>query len=80
MLEAVPNKPLPWKGVVLVLIPGIVFMVGQIGQLAGEDWFFLLVRRAAYYLIVPVLLVWFVKRKFPIWGLIPLGMIYRTSV
>ncbi len=78
LLEAVPNKPLPWKGVALVLIPGIVFMVGQIGQLAGEDWFFLLVRRAAYYLIVPVLLAWFVKRKFPIWGLIPLGMIYRT--
>jgi hypothetical protein len=78
LLEAVPNKPLPWKGVAMVLIPGIVFMVGQIGQLAGEDWFFLLVRRAAYYLIVPVLLVWFVKRKFPIWGLIPLGMLYRT--
>jgi hypothetical protein len=78
LLEPVPNSPLPWKGVVLVLIPGIVFMVGQIGQLAGEDWFYLLVRRAAYYLIVPVLLVWFVKRKFPIWGLIPLGMLYRT--
>jgi hypothetical protein len=78
LLEAVPNKPLPWKGVVLVMIPGLVFFVGQIGQLAGEDWFFLLVRRAAYYLIVPVLLVWFVKRKFPIWGLIPLGMLYRT--
>lgn len=78
LLEAVPNKPLPWKGVALVLIPGVVFMVGQIGQLAGEDWFFLLVRRAAYFLIVPVLLVWFVKRKFPIWGLIPLGMFYRT--
>jgi hypothetical protein len=78
LLEAVPNKPLPWKGVVLVMIPGLVFFIGQIGQLAGEDWFFLLVRRAAYYLIVPVLLVWFVKRKFPIWGLIPLGMLYRT--
>jgi hypothetical protein len=78
LMEAVPGAPLPWKGVVLVMIPGLVFFIGQIGQLAGEDWFFLLVRRAAYYLIVPVVLVWVIKRKFPIWGLIPLGMLYRT--
>lgn len=78
LFEAVPNQPLPWKGVALVLIPGAVFLVGQIGQLAGEDWFFLLVRRAAYYLFIPVLLIWIVRRKFPIWGLIPLGMLYRT--
>jgi hypothetical protein len=78
LLEAVPDRPLPWKGVVLVMIPGLVFFIGQIGQLAGEDWFFLLVRRAAYYLILPVLLVWFLKRKFPIWGLIPLGMFSRA--
>jgi len=80
LMEAVPGAPLPWKGVALVMIPGLVFFVGQLGQLAGEDWFFLLVRRAAYFLIVPVLLVWIVKRKFPIWGLIPLAMIYRTLV
>jgi hypothetical protein len=80
LLEGVPNEPLPWKGVVLVMIPGLVFFIGQIGQLAGEDWFFLLVRRAAYYLIVPVLLIWVIKRKFPVWGLIPLAMIYRTLI
>ncbi|MGB7538215.1 MAG: hypothetical protein WBM17_06720 [Anaerolineales bacterium] len=80
LLEAVPNKPLPWKGVVLVMIPGLVFFIGQIGQLTGEDWFFLLVYRAAYYLIIPVLLVWVIKKKLPLWGLIPLAMIYRTLI
>ena len=78
LLEAVPNKPLPWKGVALVLIPCLVFFIGQIGQLTGQDWFDPLVRRAAYYLIIPVLLVWLLTRKFPIWGLIPLGMFSRN--
>ena len=78
LLEAVPNKPLPWKGVAVVLIPCLVFFVGQIGQLAGQDWFDLLIRRAAYYLIIPVLLVWLLTHKFPVWGLIPLGMFSRN--
>ncbi len=78
LLEAVPNQPLPWKGVALVLIPCLVFFVGQIGQLTGQDLFFLMARRAGYYLIVPVLLVWLWKRKFPVWGFIPLGIFYRT--
>lgn len=78
LMEAVPNAPLPWKGVALVLIPGLVFFIGQIGQLTGQDWFFILVYRAAYFLIIPVLLVWLLTRKFPLWGLIPLGMLYRT--
>jgi hypothetical protein len=78
LLEGVPNKPLPWKGVAVVLVPCLVFFIGQIGQLTGQDWFFMLVRRAAYFLIIPVLLVWLLTRKFPIWGLIPLGMFYRT--
>ena len=77
-MEPVPNQPLPWKGVGLVLIPCLVFFAGQIGQLAGQDWFFLLVYRASYFLILPVLLIWLLTRKFPVWGLIPLGMFYRT--
>jgi hypothetical protein len=80
LLEAVPGRPLPWKGVILVLLPCLVFFIGQIGQLAGQDWFFLLVRRAAFYLIVPVLLVWVFTRKFPVWGLIPFGIFYRTAM
>jgi hypothetical protein len=78
LLEAVPDKPLPWKGVAIILIPCLVFFVGQVGQLAGQDWFDLLIRRAAYYLIIPVLLVWLLTRKFPVWGLIPLGMFSRN--
>ncbi|MBN1440533.1 MAG: hypothetical protein JW929_14080 [Anaerolineales bacterium] len=80
LMEPVPNRPLPWKGVVLVLLPGLVFLTGQICQLAGEDWFFLFVGRAAYFLILPVLLVWIFKRRFPVWGLIPLGMLFRTLI
>lgn len=78
LLEAVPGAPLPWKGVMLVLIPGLVFFVSQIAQLRGEDWFFWVMYRAAYFLILPVLLVWWWKRTFPVWGLIPLGMLYKT--
>jgi hypothetical protein len=79
LLEAVPGRPLPWKGVLLVLLPGLVFLVGQIGQLNGVDWFFTVLYRGAYFLILPVLLVWALKRKFPVWGLIPLGLLYRTA-
>jgi hypothetical protein len=80
LLEAVPNQPLPWKGVALVLIPCLVFLIGQIAQLTGQDLFFLMNLRAGYFLIVPVLLVWLWKRKFPVWGLIPLGIFYRTII
>jgi hypothetical protein len=78
LLEAVPGRPLPWKGVVLVLAPCVVFFVGQIGQLAGQDWFFLVILRAGYFLMVPVLLVWVLTGKFPVWGLVPLGIFYHT--
>jgi hypothetical protein len=78
VLEAVPNEPLPWKGVLLVLIPGLLFFTGQIAQLSGADWFFLLYHRAAYLLIIPVLLIWLFLGKVPIWGLIPIGLLYNT--
>jgi hypothetical protein len=78
LLEVRPDAPLPWKGVLLVLIPGLVFFVSQIAQLTTDnDWFFIAFYRAAYYLILPVLLVWLLTRRFPIWGLIPLGLLYR---
>ncbi len=79
LLEAVPNAPLPWKGVALVLIPGSIFLVAQIGQLTGQPWFLLMVYRAGYFLILPVLLIWAVTRRFPIWGLIPLGVLFNTA-
>jgi hypothetical protein len=79
LLEAAPGAPLPWKGVVLVLLPGLVFLVGQIAQLLGQDWFFLFSRRASYFLILPVLLIWIWKRRFPVWGLIPLGMLIKNA-
>jgi hypothetical protein len=79
LLEAMPNAPLPWKGVLLVLIPGLIFFVSQIAQVTSDiDWFFIAYYRAAFYLIIPVLLVWTFTRRFPVWGLIPLGLLYGT--
>jgi hypothetical protein len=79
LLEAIPNAPLPWKGVLLVLIPGLIFFISQIEQLtSSKDWFFFAYYRAAYFLILPVLLVWMFTRRFPVWGLIPLGLLYGT--
>ena len=78
LLEVRPDAPLPWKGVLLVLIPGLIFFVSQIAQLTTDkDWFFIAFYRAAYYLMIPVLLVWLLARRFPIWGLIPLGLLYK---
>jgi hypothetical protein len=78
LLEAVPNQPLPWKGVALVLVPGIAFFIAQLVQLSGQDWFYWMTYRAGYYLILPVLVVWAWRRKFPLWGLVPLGLFFRT--
>ncbi|HET9910884.1 MAG TPA: hypothetical protein VFQ13_03285 [Anaerolineales bacterium] len=79
LLEATPNAPLPWKGVLLVLIPGLIFFVSQIEQvISNNDWFYFVFYRAGYFLILPVLLVWVWTRRFPVWGLIPLGLLYAT--
>jgi hypothetical protein len=79
LLESVPNTPLSWKGVALVLIPGLVFIIGQIGVYLGEElWMHILCYWATVALIIPVLLVWWRTRIFPIWGLIPLGLFLRT--
>lgn len=80
LLEADPNAPLPWKGVLLILIPGLIFFVSQIVQLTSTtlDWFYWSHYRAAYYLIVPVVLVWLLTRRFPVWGLMPFGLLFAT--
>jgi hypothetical protein len=78
LLEAIPNQPLPWKGVALVLVPGLAFFIAQLGQLSGQDWFYWMIYRAGYILILPVLITWAWKRKFPLWGLIPMGLFFRT--
>jgi hypothetical protein len=79
LLEPAPNAPLPWKGVLLVLIPGLIFFVSQIELVTpSKDLFFLVFFRAGYFLILPVLLIWLLTRRFPVWGLIPLGLLYGT--
>jgi hypothetical protein len=75
--QATPGSPLPWKGVLLVLIPGLVIFVSQLGQLAGNGWFLSTLAWAGYAFIVPVLLVWWRARRFPVWGLVPLGLLLQ---
>ncbi|HEX7556262.1 MAG TPA: hypothetical protein VF338_06530 [Leptolinea sp.] len=77
LMEPVPNAPLPWKGVFMILLPGMVFLISQIAQLSGEPWYLAVYYRAAFVLIIPVLVVWAVTRRFPVWGLIPVGMLFR---
>ncbi len=77
LLEPVPNAPLPWKGVFLILLPGLVYLISQIAQLSGQPWYMTVYYRAAFFLIIPVLIVWAITRRFPLWGLIPLGLLYR---
>jgi hypothetical protein len=79
LMEPVPNAPLPWKGVFLILLPGLVYLVSQIAQLTGQPWYMTVYYRAAFFLIIPVLLVWAITRRFPLWGLIPLGLLYRLA-
>jgi hypothetical protein len=79
LIEPVPNAPLPWKGVFLVLLPGMVYLVSQIAQLNGEAWYLTVYYRAAFFLILPVLAFWGITRRFPIWGLIPLGLFFRLA-
>jgi hypothetical protein len=80
LLDASPNTQLPWKGVALVLIPGLIFFIAQIAQLSmsGGDLFFVAFYRAAYIVAVPVILIWLFARRFPVWGLMPLGLLYET--
>jgi len=77
LMEPVPDEPLPWKGVLLILFPGLVYLISQIAQLNGETWYLTVYYRAAFFLIIPVLIVWAVTRRFPIWGLIPAGLLFR---
>jgi hypothetical protein len=76
-MEPVPNAPLPWKGVFLILIPGLVYLVSQIAQLTGQPWYLVVYYRAAFFLILPVLAVWAITRRFPLWGLIPVGLLFK---
>lgn len=54
LLQAPPDKPLPWKGVSLVLIPGLFYIVCQVGTLNGKDWFYSILPWLGYACMVPV--------------------------
>jgi hypothetical protein len=77
LMRPVPNQPLPWKGVFLVLLPGFVYLVAQIGQYMGKYWYLPVYYKAALYLMIPVVVVWIFKKQIPIWGLIPLGLLIK---
>jgi hypothetical protein len=79
LMEPVPNAPLPWKGVFLILLPGLVYLISQVAQLiTGETWFYFVYYRVTFLLIIPPLFAWIFTRRFPLWGLIPLGLLFRV--
>lgn len=80
LMEPVPNAPLPWKGILLILLPGLVYLVSQIAQLTGSPWYLTVYYRAAFIFIIPVVIVWAVTRRFPLWGLIPVGLLFRLVI
>jgi hypothetical protein len=80
LMEPVPNAPLPWKGVFLILLPGLVYLASQVAQLiTGDTWFYFIYYRITFLLIIPPLIAWIFTRRFPLWGLIPLGLFYRVT-
>ena len=76
-MEPVPNKPLPWKGVFLILLPGLVYLIAQIEQFSGNTNYYVIYYRAAFFLMIPVMLVWIITKRYPVWGLIPFGLFYH---
>lgn len=68
--------PLAWTDAVLVLIPSMVLLIIYVALLIWnsasiyrmEFWFNLLCA-------IPILWVWWRRKAFPVWGLVPAGMI-----
>lgn len=79
IMEPVPNKPLPWKGVFLILLPGLVYLFGQIAQMRGLLWYMVIYQWAGIFLMIPPLLVWMVQKRYPIWGLMPIGLFFHLA-
>jgi len=68
--------PLPWKDAWLVLIPGSVWLIVYTVLLVWNDahvyeMLFLSILLSA----IPILWIWWRSKEFPVWGLIPAGMI-----
>ena len=68
--------PLAWKDALLVLIPGSVWLIVYTVLLVWNDahlyeMLFLSILLSA----IPILWVWWRSKEFPVWGLIPAGMI-----
>ena len=80
LLDAIPDRPLPWKGVALVLVPGLILFASQVAQMTGENWFFTTLIWTPYVLMAVVLLAWLVTRRYPVWGLMPLGLLCSNLV
>lgn len=71
-------SPLPWKDVWLVLLPGLVMLIIYAAMLADKYYYLSLypaIEWLAYLSAVPILWVWWRTKIFPVWGLVPAGLI-----
>ncbi|HEX7620012.1 MAG TPA: hypothetical protein VF359_02300 [Anaerolineales bacterium] len=71
-------SPLPWKDVLLVLIPGLVILIIYAVMLVDKYYYLSLdpvIEWLAYLSAVPILLIWWRTKTFPVWGLVPAGLI-----
>jgi hypothetical protein len=71
-------SPLPWKDVWLVLLPGLVILIIYAVMLVDKYNYLSLdpvIEWLAYLSAVPILLIWWRTKTFPVWGLVPAGLI-----
>lgn len=75
-------SPLPWLSVLLAVVPGALMALSR-AQLTRLDPL-MLVLGYAYLglLVVGLLYIWRQRRRFPVWGLLPAGMLvwYLTLI
>jgi len=74
-------SPLPWNEIWLVLIPSFVILIIYI---AGIIWEFRpfdqVIEWLVYASAIPVIWIWKRTKSFPLWGLVPAGLVLRYTL
>ncbi len=69
--------PVDWKDTWLVLIPGLAFLIFYTACIIWNDnaSIYAMMRWSVILSAIPILWVWWRTKVFPVWGLLPAGMI-----